>query len=339
MPRLRLSLVCSEYDTTAPLLRGEVQPEGIDLICTRSPPADTFWQVLKFGEFDVAEMSMSFYLMARSRGRTDYIAIPVFPMRMFFQTGIVVNKHSGIQQPRDLRGKRFGLPEYGISLALWIRGILKHEYDVPPESIEWYIERPPTLAIESALGGVQIPANVRVRRLQDTESLNGMLIDGRIDACFSYATFFPVQTLADRSIATNIRTHPNVKPLFDDIKKAQIEYYRKTGIQPINHIIIIKTKVLQEHPWVAMNLFKAFQKSKEISYQRAREIAYTHNSYVWLGQLYEEVQALFGGDPLPYGIQRNLKTLETVVEYSHEQGFISEKIAPASLFYESTRSL
>jgi 4,5-dihydroxyphthalate decarboxylase len=166
-----------------------------------------------------------------------------------------------------------------------------------------------------------------------------MLIDGRIDACFSYGTFFPVQTLADRSISTDVWKHPTVKPLFDDVKKAQVEYYRKTGIQPINHMIIIKSKILEEHPWVAMNIFKAFQKSKEICYQRAREVAYTPNSYVWLGQLYEEVQTLFGGDPFPYGIQRNLKTLETVVEYSHEQGFISEKMAPASLFYESTRSL
>ncbi|MDA4111675.1 MAG: ABC transporter substrate-binding protein [Thaumarchaeota archaeon] len=336
MSRLRLSLSCPSYDRTEALRTGEVQPEGLELSYVTMPPADAHARMLKYQEFDASDMSMSFYLMGKLSGKTPFTAIPVFPMRRFFHSEVIVNVDSGIKTPSDLKGKRIGVQEYGMTLALWLRGILEHEFRVTPPEVEWYVERNPGEKVGDSIG-FKAPPDVRINQLKPETDLMTSIENHEIDAAFPYPKIW--KTHRDRSNSTGGVGQRKTRPLFADPKQESIRYYRKTGFFPINHVIVIKDEILKENPWVALSLYEAFLKAKEISYAKVEAKLREPTNYVWLDDLVNEVREIFGADPYPYGLKENENILDAIATYSNEQGLTPRKAVLNDLFFYTTLDL
>lgn len=318
MSRLRLSLACGPYDRTEALRTGVVRPEGIDLayVPIQSPP-EIFARMVATSAFDVSEMSCSLYLIRRARGDFPFIALPVFPSRMFRHGYIFVHARAGIRTPADLAGRRVGVPEYSQTAAIWIRGLLQDEYGVRPESIHW------------VTGGVNAPgrpdvlvhrpdADVTIERVQD-RALSDLLAEGAIDAL-----------IGARTPASLGRS--GVQRLFPNYRELEREYYRRTGIFPIMHTVVIREALYRRHPWVAESLFKAFEQAKAWCLAQMRFSSSLRYTLPWLHADLEEMDALFGPDPWPYGVEPNRVTLETLVRYLVEQRFLPEPVEVDRLF-------
>lgn len=334
MTDLRLSFACERYDRVEAIANESVKPEGIDLVYSRSPVAETFYRQLKYHEFDVSEMSISFYLMAKARQNFPYLAIPIFPMRRFFHTELLCNVDSGIKRPEDIVGKRVGLPEYGMTLGLWVRGILLHEFGIPADKIEWYVERTEK-SIGAALG-FRAPSNVKVQDVPPNESLVSMLSKGQVDVGFVY--YEQMKSYMEKS-TTAVLSTSKVKRLFPDRKAEAKRYFKKTGFFPINHVIIVRKELVDANPWIATNLFNAFVRSKQICFEINKKKTEMPHSFVWLEDLYDEINEVFGDDPFPYGFKANSKILDAMTTYSNEQGLTPRKLEPAELFFPNTIDL
>ncbi|MEM3081460.1 MAG: ABC transporter substrate-binding protein [Nitrososphaerota archaeon] len=327
MTRLTLSLACWEYPRTKPILDGEVSPEGIELLTTKSHPADTFWRAFRIGDFDVTEMSLASMMISLSRGQRRWWAIPVFPCRSFFYTWILCKYDSGLKSPSDLKGKRFGLPEYQMTAAVWIRGIFKDEFNVKPEDIEWYQER-----TEHRIP-VKIPERVKLYTLPVEKNIRDMLIDGELDAILYGGS----GRLVDRS-QQPLHKHRNFRWLFEDIAEEEVRFFRKTGIFPINHVIVVKKEILEKHPWVAMNIYMAFEKAKQLAYEsddKMFDFISAPNLVCYRG-CFDKQLKIFGQDPYPYGFKTNRPVLEKLSEYLYQQGLTERKVEPEELFFENT---
>jgi 4,5-dihydroxyphthalate decarboxylase len=335
MSKLRFSLSCPAYDRTEALQTGEVQPEGLDLTYVTMTPSDAHARMLKNQEFDASDMSMSFYLMSKIAGKAPFTAIPVFPMRRFFHSELVINMDSGIKTASDLRGKRIGVQEYGMTLALWIRGILDHEFGIPPHEMEWYVERSAGEKVGDSIN-FKPPPGVRVNQVPSDTDIMSMIEDHEIDVAFPYPRIW--RSHRDRSNPVNY-AQGKTKRLFADPKQESIRYYRKTGFFPINHVIVIKDEILKENPWVAQSLYEAFVKAKELSYAKVEAKLREPTNYVWLDELVSEVREIFGVDPYPYGLKKNQKILDAIATYSNEQGLTPQKANLQELFFPTTLDL
>ena len=318
-------------ERSLPVLDGSVAPDGIDLTCTVAHPSEIFWRQLHFREFDVSEMSLSSLLMAMAHGNTDWVGLPIFTSRRFFHTWAWVRADSGIERPEDLKGKRVGVPEYQQTAALWSRGVLKHEFGVDPTDLEWWMERTEERSHGGATG-FQPPPGLRFHRIPADDSIGAMLLDGRLDATLLYIAS---NNLVDRSRAS-LEGNPKVRLLFPDPVAEGRRYYQKTGIFPINHGMVVRRSIYEQHPWVALNLFNAFRQVKEDLAARARELTATH---VELGLLPPETRQALAVDPYPYGVKSNRHVLETVAEYSHEQGLTPRVMPLEEVFAPSTLDL
>ena len=326
-PHLELSIALSDNERTRPLLEGRVAPQGIKLVPTMVHPSEMFWRQLRFAEFDVSEMSMSSLIIAVSRGDTRWVAIPVFTMRKFFHTSIIVRNDSGIAVPADLRGKRIGVPEYQQTWAIWSRGILQHEFDVHARDIEWFMERNPDKSHGGATGFTP-PPGVRVNQIPPTTNMGEMLIRGELDGSLHYLVD---NNLVDRS---TVDVSGVTRYLFPDPAAEGRRFYAKTGLFPINHTVVVRRSLLESRPWIALNLYSAFVAAKE-------EIARAGRSYLhW----YFESGLLDGGvkrtlaehDPLAYGFKAARPVLETVAQYVHEQGLSPRRVELKEIFAPST---
>jgi 4,5-dihydroxyphthalate decarboxylase len=331
MARLQLSLIMGANERSLPVLDGSVAPDGIDLTCTVAHPSEIFWRQLHFREFDVSEMSLSSLLMAMAHGNTDWVGLPIFTSRRFFHTWAWVRADSGVGRPEDLKGKRVGVPEYQQTAALWSRGVLKHEFGVDPTDLEWWMERTEERSHGGATG-FQPPAGLRFHRIPPDDSIGAMLLDGRLDATLLYIAS---NNLVDRSRAS-LEGNPKVRLLFPDPVAEGRRYYQKTGIFPINHGMVVRRSIYEQHPWVALNIFNAFRKVKEDLAARARELTATH---VELGLLPPETRQALAVDPYPYGVKSNRHVLETVAQYSHEQGLTPRVMPLEEVFAASTLDL
>jgi 4,5-dihydroxyphthalate decarboxylase len=324
--RLELSIALSDNERTRPLIEGRVVPQGIKPVITVVHPSEMFWRQLRFAEFDVSEMSMSSLIIAASRGDTRWVAIPVFTMRKFFHTSIIVGRDSGIAAPADLRGKRIGVPEYQQTWAIWSRGVLQHEFGVHARDIEWFMERNPEKSHGGATGFS--PPGVRLHYIPPNTSIGEMLVRGELDGALLYLVH---PNLIDRSTldVSGVTRH-----LFPDPAAEGRRFYAKTGLFPINHTVVVRRSLLEHHPWVALNLYAAFVAAKE-------EIARYGQSYLhWYfetGLLDDSVQRALGAhDPLAYGFKASRAVLDTIAQYVHEQGLSERRVKVEELFVPST---
>ena len=323
---LELSIALSDNERTRPLIEGRVVPQGIKPVVTVVHPSEMFWRQLRFAEFDVSEMSMSSLIIAASRGDTRWVAIPVFTMRKFFHTSIIVHKESGIGAPADLRGKRIGVPEYQQTWAIWSRGILEHEFGVHPREIEWFMERNPEKSHGGATGFS--PPGVRLHYIPPSTNIGEMLMRGELDGALLYLVH---PNLIDRSTAD---VSGVTRQLFPDPAAEGRRFYAKTGLFPINHTVVMRRALLERHPWIALNLYSAFVAAKE-------EIARSGQSYLhWFfetGLLDEKVNGtLAANDPLAYGFKASRAVLETIAQYVHEQGLSERPVKLEEIFVAST---
>ncbi len=319
MTTLRLTLACGPYDRTEALRSGLVRPEGIDLIYVpiQSPP-EIFARVVTSQPFDVAEMSCAHYLIHRTRGDFPVVALPVFPSRMFRHGYIFVNAAAGIRTPKDLEGKRIGVPEYSQTAAVWIRGLLQDEYGVAPEQIRWYTGGVNAPGRPDAL--VNLPeAPVSIERVHD-RSLNDMLVAGDLDALIG----------ARKPAAFG--KDPHIQRLFPNYREMEKTYYRETGIFPIMHTVVMREAVYHQHPWIAESLFKAFVQAKEWCLTQMRFSSSVRYTLPWMHADLEEMEEVFGRDPWPYGLEANRKTLETLLRYLAEQQLLRESITLEEVF-------
>lgn len=329
-PKLELSIALSDNENTRPLLDGAVQPEGIRLIPTAVHPSEMFWRQLKFGEFDISEMSMSSLIIATARGPTPWVALPVFTTRHFFQTWIRVRADAGIEKPEDLRGKRVGVPEYQQTAAIWSRGILQHEFGVHARDIEWYMERNPDKSHGGATG-FQPPPGIRLQYIPTTTDIGEMLIEGKLDATLLY---FGRRNLVDRS-RTDYSDDPRIRPLFD-AEKEGARYFAKTGLYPINHTVVVRRALYEKYPWLALNLYSAFvaARTKVLAGGQAMLAPYFAT-----GLLAPDIRHSLANDPMAYGVKSARKVLETIAAYVHEQGLTPRRVGLEEIFAPSTLDL
>src|SRR3954470_56 len=260
MANLQLSLAITRNPRTWPIIDGRIQVEGIDFAKTVLGPAEMFWRQLNFAEFDVSEMSMSELMMLRERGDDRFVGIPVFTTRRFYHTGIFVRKDAKIASPADLKGKRMGVPEYVQTSALWTRGILQDEFGVAPKDMTFFMERDTSHSHAGAIG-FKAPPGVTINQIPPEKNVGSMLVAGELDACMSYNP--KPGDLIDRS-TVDIDRHPDIAPLFPDSSAEGARYYTKTGIYPINHVMVVKREIFERNPWIVINILKAFNMANDI---------------------------------------------------------------------------
>jgi len=329
LKRLPLTLACWIYDRTLALFEGTVRPEGIDLIYLPLWIQEIFYRMLRYKEFDASELSFGAYVASLFSDERPFIAIPVFPSRHFRHSGIYINRESGIREPRDLIGKKVGVPEYRQTACVWIKGILSDLYDVKPDSVYYF--RGPLESTESRRKYFTVLAETdnlpRYKKINITpippgKNLSQMLLDGEIDALYSAMTPSAFTNRPDK-----------VKRLFDNHREVEIEYFKKTRIFPIMHVIVIRRDVYEKNRWVAKSLYKAFEEAKQVAFEKLKTATGTlHCALPWLFDHYEETVRIMGEDYWSYGLRKNLHTLETFIRYMEEQGLIPAKISPENLF-------
>lgn len=320
MSKLRLTLSCWGYDRMRALADGRVRPEGIDLNFLDLPVEETFFRMLRNREFDVAELSLSSYTVSMFREPRPFVAIPVFPSRMFRHSCIFVSTKSGIREPKDLAGRRVGTVEYQMTAPVWIRGILQDEYGVAADSCEYVTGGMEEPGREEKLK-IELPPRFRVRPAGPGKTLSQMLADGEIDA------------LESPRMPSTLHTQPDkVKRLFENYVEVERAYYRKTRIFPVMHTIAIRREVYEANPWIAMSLYKAFVQSQKIAYEELYETAALRTMLPWMIAEIEEVRRDMGHDWWPYGCAPNRAALETFLRYHFEQGLSKRLLAPEELF-------
>jgi 4,5-dihydroxyphthalate decarboxylase len=314
----KLSIALSHYDRHVPFFDGTAQPKGIDLdilIVGQSDRQrdgeDRHERMLQKSEFDVAELSLSSYLMAKSRGM-PFTAIPVFPRRLFSLSQMWVNADASIDSPKDLIGKRVGLHSFQNTLATLSKGDLQSEFDVPWRQIHWMLSKKDNIEFEPEKG-------VKIDQLPDSANIGSMLESGEISAMM---TPHPPQPV--------LRGSKKIRRLFADPKAEDLRYFQKNGFFPIMHVVAFKDDILKRYPEAAQSLFDAFEQAKKI----CREF-YADPNWSWLAwgrQAFEEEQKLLGDDPWPYGLEKNRPNLERFVGYSLDQGLMAKKMPLEELF-------
>ena len=324
MSLLPLTVACWNYDRTNPIRDGKVAIEGCDMRYFDIEPEEMFHRALHHEEFDVSELSFSNYVSLRARGECPYIAIPVFPGRKFRHSGIFIRSDRGIKTAADLKGKLVGVPEYQVTAVTWVRGILADDHGVEPQDLHWR-----SGGLEQAGRTEKVtftpPKGVELIPIPTDRTLNDMLAKGEIDALIS-----------PRAPSCFQKGLPNVARLFPDFVVVEKDYYRRTGIYPIMHVIGILERKVAENPWLPASLFKAFERAKNFSLDEMRNSHMPKISHPWIDGAAAELEALFGRDFWPYGIAENRVTIEAFLRYHHSQGLSIRRLSIADAFAAST---
>ena len=318
MPDLKLTMACGPYDRTQGLRDGTIRAEGIEINYVAMQPAEIFWRMLQYQEFEISEMSMSNYITCVDRGDAPFIAIPAFPSRVFRHGFIFVNADSGINEPKDLIGKRCGVPEYSQTAAVLGRAILQHEFGIMPNQLEW---------VQSRIDRLRkpLPPDIRLTQAPTGRELSDMLERGEIDAL-----------ITGNNPESFRRSSPKVKRLFPQYREMERDYYKRTGIYPIMHTVVIRRDVYDRHPWVALSMYRALCAAKERCYRLLMETGSPKATFAWLQAMIEEEQALFGKDWYPYGVETNRKSIDALLQFNHEQGLTDRRLTVEELFAPST---
>ncbi len=323
MTKLQLSVAMGDYDRTRALYDGRVQIDGVDPVYMLLNPEEMFFRAMRSRDFDIAELSFSSYLVKHSQGDCPYIAVPVFLSRAFRHTSIYVRKDR-IKQPADLKGRRVGLPEYQLTANVWARAILQDDYGVRPEDITWVrggIDtpgRPEKIAL-------QLPPGVKVEAAPEGSTISELLDRGEIDGFIGPR---PPNRVALRN--------PNIGWLFDDPTAEAKDYYRRTGVFPIMHVVGIRKELAQAHPWLPAAVVKAFTASKAEALELLSDTSATKVTLPFVEEQLKAARESLGEDYWSYGVQAARKTLETFVRHHHAQGLSKRLMAVEELFHPAT---
>jgi 4,5-dihydroxyphthalate decarboxylase len=324
MARLRLTLACGDYDRTRALADASVQAEGIEIDYVALDPGELFERVARHREFPVAEMSLATYLNLVARGDDGLVGIPVFPSRSFRHNAIYLHRDAGIARPEELRGKRVGTMQYQLTLNVWLRGILEEDHGVRPAEMTWVFggqdvpgtrERAP----------VDIPPDVAVEMAPRGSTLGGLLVEGAIDALFAPHT---PDVFHER--------RPEVVRLWPDHRAIETEWYRRTGLFPIMHLVVLRRDVYEADRWIARSLFKAFCEAKARAMARLRFTGTLAAMSPWLVEGFEAAEDLFGDRYWRYGLETNRPELETAIRWSRAQGIARRDLTVEELFAPET---
>jgi 4,5-dihydroxyphthalate decarboxylase len=322
--KLRLTLACGDYDRTRALRDGEVQPEGIELTYLTLPVEETFFRMLRYREFEVAEMSLSTYAASLFDADPSMIAIPIFTSRAFRHSGVFINRSSGIREPEDLQGKIVGNPEYQLTACVWIRGILAEQHGVPTDSVRYRtggLEEPR----RHEKLDLKLPERFDVSSIGGGKTLSEALAGGEIDALYT-----------PRAPSVFHDGDPSVARLWADSQAAEEAYFEATQIFPIMHTVVLRRDVYKRAPWVARSLLKAFAEARDRAYEQLRETAALSYMVPWLPQQNDRAVELMGEDFWPYGFDANRTVLEKFLGYHHEQGLSPRPLQPEDLFAPET---
>ena len=328
MADITLSVGMASNPRTWPIFDGTVKADGINLVPSPVHASELFWRQLKFGDFDVSEMSFSSLIMAMAGGDDRWVGLPVFTTRRFFHTGILVRKDRGINEPKDLKGKKVGVPEYQQTAALWTRGVLQHEFGVEPKDMEFWMERVPEQSHGGATG-FKPPAGVTVNQIPLEKSIGSMMLSGELDATLLYIVD---PNLIDRSTA-DLWHHPDIKSIFPSPYEEGLRFYKKTGLYPINHGMVMKREIAEKHPWAILNVYKAFKKANDITTQRRMAQL---DEYFETGTISREAKDSIAHPLIQHGIVANRKVLETAAQYSFEQGLTPKLAKLEDVFHKAT---
>jgi 4,5-dihydroxyphthalate decarboxylase len=321
---LSLSFACPPYDRILPLAYGRVVPVGIRLNYLAHEVEEVFWRQLRHQEFDVSESSLSSYVMLRSRGDERFIAIPVFTSRCFRHASVFINTGKGIHRPENLKGRIVGLPEYQITAVVWLRGIFRDEYGVLPSDISWRSGGEEAPGRKEKIE-IHLPQEIDLKPIPSDQCLSQMLENGDLDALFTA-----------RAPSCFTKGSPNVARLFENFRDVEEDYFKKTGIFPIMHTVIIKRDVYEKNPWVAVNLFKAFCEAKEMILKDYSRTEALHVSLPWGHDDIQRTKKIMGEEWWPYGISKNRVVLDTFLRYHYEQGLSEKRMTIEDLFAPET---
>lgn len=323
MAKLQLSVAMGDYDRTRALLDGRVQIDGVDPVYMTLYPEEMFFRAMRSQEFDICELSFSSYTVKTANGDCPYIAVPVFLSRAFRHTSIYVRKDR-IHKPEDLKGKRIGVPEYQLSANVWARAILQDDYGVRPEDVTWVrggIEtpgRPEKIPLK-------LPQGVKLESAPEHTTISDMLDRGEIDGF-----------MAPRPPSAHVLANPNVGWLFDDPTATAKDYYKRTQVFPIMHVVGVRKTLAEQHPWLPGAVFKAFSQSKAAALEALSDTSATKVTLPFVEEQLKAARETMGEDYWSYGVAPNRQTLETFLRHHHSQGLSSRHLAVEEIFHPAT---
>ena len=312
---LRLSLACGDYDLNQALVDGTEAIRGVELVTLTMSSPERHWRLMRHHEFDICEFSMASYLAMRDQQSDPYIAVPVFPHRRFRHSYVFVNRDAGVSSPRDLEGRAVGLRTWQTTAGLWTRGILEDFYGVDIRSIDWVAQDEEDLPLDLR--------EFRLRRVPAGQDVDRMLVEGEL-AGLIYPELPPSYREGD----------PRIRRLFADAKAEEQRYFRETGIFPIMHTLVIREDLLQDAPWLAMNVVQAFRRAKARAWKQMEDPRRV--SLAWFREALEEQRAVLGPDPWPYDLASNWKALDALCDYAARGGLTSRRLSPDELFVPSS---
>ncbi len=321
---LKLSLGTGDYDRCMPIRDGRVKVQGAELTTLFLDAEELFFRMARYQDLDVAEFSLSSYVLSVSRGNSPFIAIPVFLSRAFRHGNILIRSDSGIERPEDLIGKRVGIPEYQMTALVWQRGVLKEEYGVDPSSVKWVAGGEEQPGRDERIPWTP-PQGISIETAPNGKSLTSMLLSGELDAM-----------LCARLPSAFDKGDPRIKRLFENPRTVEKEYYMRTGIFPIMHTVVIKKEVYEQNPWIAPELVKAFEAAKDIAEKNLFDLTAIKTMLPWLVAEAEEEREIFNGNIWPYGVEENYMVLDKFLQYHFEQGLSERRVRVEELFAPNT---
>ena len=319
MPNVKLTLACWDYDRTRPLMDGRVRPEGIDLDIEILRPRQAFQRMLDKKEFQVSELSLASYAALKGRGNCPFVALPVALSKIFRHSCIYVRTGAGITTPQDLKGKRVGTSQWSSTALVFMRGMLQHDYGVKAQDMHWFMGGLNSF-VEPPLIPLDLPKDIRLD-FPGAHTLEQMFAAGELDALLSL--YIPKLFLERR---------PNIARLFPNYKEAEQDYYRRTGIFPIMHTVVLREDVYRDHPWAARSLYKAFVQARDVAVDGLYDTDALRVALPWLIDHVEETWRVFGHDFWAYGLEPNRPTFAAVGRYVHEQGLCPRVVSADELF-------
>lgn len=319
--RLNLSLACGSYDRTRPILDGSIGIDGCEVNAHALTAEETFFRSFRHAEFDVAELSFSTYLILTAQGKCPYVAVPAFLSRSFRHSGIYVREDSQIENPADLKGRRFGVPEYQVTAAAWTRLFLEQEYGLKPSDVTWVtggVEEPG----RHEKTALNLPSDVRVEAAPEGRTLIELLEAGEIDAL--------------TCPRAPLRYGKGIKRLFADSKTEAANWYRAHGHFPIMHVVGVRKELVAANPWLPSSVFKAFEQARRQAWAQLSDTTALSVMLPWLIESFEETKAFLGPDYWSYGVPENRKTIDAFLDAHHAQGLSARRLAIEEVFHPST---